>query len=229
MNILALETTERTGSVAAARDGEVLAEIRLPESQRRAQSLAPGIEQLLKRVRWQPSEVDLVSVTAGPGSFTGLRIGVATAKTFAYAVGADVLGVDTHEVLAIACPDEIVRLSTAVDAQRDQLVTRYFARDDSGRLIAQSPSELMDIDQWLGALGPGVHVTGPLMQRIANRLPSSIPTLPAELWHPTAGNVARLAFERHAAGCRDDLWKLVPVYSRPSAAEEKQMRARRRS
>ena len=146
VNILALETTDRTGSVAVARDDEVLLEIGLAEDVRSAQSLAPGIRDLLARVAWQPADVDLVAVTVGPGSFTGLRIGVATAKAFAYAVGAEVLGIDTHEVLALPCPPEVSCLHTVVDAQRGQVAARRFRRGDSSGLIAQGGSGLTDLD-----------------------------------------------------------------------------------
>src|SRR5271163_2151267 len=95
--ILALETSELTGSVAAAADGNVLAELQLDPQQRSAQSLAPAIRALLAQVGWQPADIDLLAVTIGPGSFTGLRVGVATAKVFAYACGAEVLGISTLE------------------------------------------------------------------------------------------------------------------------------------
>ena len=89
MRILALETTEMAGSLAAMHDRKLLAEIELDSKQRTAQSLAPGMKTLLAEAGWRPTDVELVAVTIGPGSFTGLRLGVTTAKTFAYAVGAD--------------------------------------------------------------------------------------------------------------------------------------------
>jgi len=221
VNILALETTDRTGGVAVAHDGEVLLEIGLAEDVRSAQSLAPSIRELLDRVGWQPADVDLVAVTVGPGSFTGLRIGVATAKAFAYAVGAEVLGADTHEVLAWPCPPEVSHLHTVVDTQRGQVAARRFQRGDVRGLIPQGDSELTDLDAWLASLRPGASVTGPMLSRIASRIPASVHTLAAELWRPRAGNVARLAHRQYSAGRRDDLWRLVPVYTRLSAAEEK--------
>jgi len=221
LNILALETTEKTGSLAAARDGRLLAEIALPSDQRSAQSLAPGIQTLLGQLTWAPDDVDLVAVTVGPGSFTGLRIGIATAKAFAYAVGADVLGVDTHETLALVCPAAVNRLSTVIDAQRGQVVTRQFARDAAGALAPQTESELVDVDAWLDGLTPDTYVTGPILRRLVDRLPDGVSSLPNELWHPSAAAVAQLAYQQYTAGRRDDLCQLVPVYSRPSAAEEK--------
>ena len=78
-------------------DANLLAELSLDHTQRSAQSLAPAIEALLTQVGWLPRDVQLVAVSVGPGSFTGLRVGVTTAKVFAYAVGAEVLGIDTLE------------------------------------------------------------------------------------------------------------------------------------
>ncbi len=221
MRILAIETTERIGSVALADGGDLLAQLQLPDHLRSAQSLAPAIRQALGQVGWTPQDVELVAVPAGPGSFTGLRIGIATAKAFAYAVGAEVLGVDTHEALAWPCPAEVSRLVTVIDAQRGQVVARLFARNGSGHLVPHTESELLDVDCWLASLGPGTRVTGPILHRIADRLPEGCDALPQDLWHPSAGSVALLAHRQHVAGRRDDLWQLMPVYSRPSAAEEK--------
>jgi len=89
VRILALETTEMAGSLAAMHDGKLLAELELDPRQRTAQSLAPGMKTLLAKVAWRPADVELVAVTIGPGSFTGLRLGITTAKTFAYALGAE--------------------------------------------------------------------------------------------------------------------------------------------
>jgi tRNA threonylcarbamoyladenosine biosynthesis protein TsaB len=100
MRILAIETTDKTGSVAAMADDNLLADLMLDRTQRSAQSLAPAISRLLKQVGWLPSDVQLVGVSIGPGSFTGLRVGVTAAKVFAYAVGAEVLGVNTLEAVA---------------------------------------------------------------------------------------------------------------------------------
>ena len=99
MRTLAIETTERIGSVAAFQGAELVAEARLTSDQRSAQSLAPALAELLKQLGWQAAEVDLIALTSGPGSFTGLRIGVTMAKTLAYAVGAEVLGVNTLEAI----------------------------------------------------------------------------------------------------------------------------------
>lgn len=221
MKTLALETTERIGSVAAMADGNLLAEMELNPRQRSAQSLAPGIKRLLEKVGWAPTDVALVATTAGPGSFTGLRIGITTAKAFAYSVGADILGVDTLEVIAAGASAEVQRLSVAVDAQRGQVVARTFQRGQDGWFQPAGSAALVDIDQWLDSLAPGVCLTGPVLQKMADRVPGHLTMLDARYWAPSAAAVARLASRLHAAGRRDDVWSLVPRYSRRSAAEEK--------
>jgi tRNA threonylcarbamoyladenosine biosynthesis protein TsaB len=219
--ILALETSELTGSVAAAADGKLLAELQLDPQQRSAQSLAPAVQSLLQLVGWQPREIDLLAVTIGPGSFTGLRVGVATAKVFAYAAGAEILGISTLEAIAAAAPADISTLSTVVDAQRGEVVAQQYRRSDANWLEPVGNPALVPLEAWLLGLPPGSAVAGPVLKKWTDPLPPGVTLLDKAFWHPTAGNVARLAHRDYLAGRRDDLWNLLPVYSRPSAAEEK--------
>ncbi len=219
--ILALETSELTGSVAAAADGKLLAELQLDSQQRSAKSLAPAIRSLLDQVGWQPRQIHLLAVTVGPGSFTGLRVGVVTAKMFAYAAGAEVLGISTLEAIAAAAPDRIPAVSVAVDAQRGDVVAQRFRRKSAGWLEPENELALVPMEQWLATLPPGFAVSGPVLKKWTNPLPAGVAMLDRAFWRPMAGNVARLAYRDYQAGRRDDLWNLLPVYSRPSAAEEK--------
>ncbi len=221
MRILALETTETIGGVAAACDGNLLAELQLNPRQRSAAALAPAMRELLKTVGWRPGDVQLVAVTVGPGSFTGLRVGVTTAKTFAYAVGAQVLGVDTLQVIAAGVPAETPVVSAAMDAQRGDVVAQRFCRNASGWIEPAGPQELLAVDAWLAGLTPGTAAAGPILEKLSGRLPEGVSAVDAQYWHPRAAGVARLAAWLYAAGRRDDLWSLAPRYSRRSAAEEK--------
>ncbi len=221
MNILAIETTERIGGVAAMRGGQLLCQRDLNPSQRSAQSLAPAVKALWAEVGWQAHDVDLVALTVGPGSFTGVRIGVTTAKTLAFCCEAEILGIDTLETIAAAAPPDIDRLEVAIDAQRNEVVMRKFHRGGDGWFVPdQEPARLIDIDVWLDNLQGGTIISGPILKKLADRLPKAVTALPPKLCRPTAANVARLAARHYAAGRRDDLWKLLPVYSRKSAAEE---------
>jgi len=221
MRILALETTERTASVAAAEHNKVLVSLPCDSTLRSAQSLAPAIGQLLRTVHWEPRSVELVAVSVGPGSFTGLRVGLTTAKLFAYAVGAEILGIDTLEVVAAAAPSGVEQVWAAMDAQRGQWVVQQFGRSAEGWQCPRGPASLVVAESWLEGLPPGSAISGPVLHKVLGRLPREAQPLPAELWPPTAANVAMLASRDYAAGRRDDLWTLVPRYSRPSAAEER--------
>jgi tRNA threonylcarbamoyladenosine biosynthesis protein TsaB len=229
MRILALETSDKTGSVAALDDCKLLAELTLDRTQRSAQSLAPAMQTLLKQVGWRPGDVQLVAVSTGPGSFTGLRVGVTAAKVFAYAVGAEVLGVSTLEVIATNAATKFP-LSVVIDAQRGELVVQTFSHQADGWFEPIGPEELLDADVWLARLQPDSTVsqgndnfvlTGPGLARLVERLPPGVEVLASPLWQPQAAVVGRLASRYHALGRRDDLWKLVPHYYRRSAAEEK--------
>ena len=221
MRILALETTEMTGSVAAMCDDKLLAELELNPKQRSAQSLAPGLRALLDQVGWRAADVDLVAVTSGPGSFTGVRVGLTTSKVFAYAAGAEILGIDTLETIAARAPSEVTLLSAAIDAHRGEVVAQSFRRDARGRPEPTGDAELTGVDAWLESLAAGTVLTGPVLGKLADRLPAHLSVLDRQYWSPTAAAVARLAARDHAAGRRDDLWSLVPRYFRRSAAEEK--------
>lgn len=221
VRILALETTETIGSVALWTEGRLVVEQPLDAGMRSARSLAPTIRAILKTNGWHPRDVQLVAVTVGPGSFTGLRVGVTAAKTFAYAVGAEVMGFDTLEAIAAGVPGEVQRVATAVDAQRGDVVGATFARDADGWMRLQQPARLLAAGTWFAELPAGIAVASPVLAKLANRVPASVNVLDPQYWRPRAATVARLAWRDWQAGRRDDLWKLLPRYSRQSAAEEK--------
>jgi tRNA threonylcarbamoyladenosine biosynthesis protein TsaB len=225
LQILAIESSGREGSVALLEGRQQ--EVRLVELavlggyQRTAQALAPAIRDLLSRAGWPPTSITLVSVTVGPGSFTGLRIGVTTAKTFAYAVSADIVGVNTHDVLAAQAPASAAPLWTILDAQRQELFVARYTLDTNGEPSRTVDSTVIPQDEWLSRLQSGDQVIGPALKRLAARLPRNVVALPQATWMPMAETVGRVAWRQYQAGCRDDVWKLTPEYYRPSAAEEK--------
>src|SRR3954467_10825613 len=125
---LAIETSGRTGSVAVARDGTVLAEETFPHGLKHAAGLVPMIDRLCKGAGWGPRDVEEVYVSAGPGSFTGLRVGVTVAKTLAFATGAKVVAVPTVEVLARNAPADATNVVIVLDAKREQIFTARLTR-----------------------------------------------------------------------------------------------------
>lgn len=218
---LAIETSGLFGSVAAGEvcdDGcSIVASAPLPRDQRSARTLAPAIERLLNECGWRPAEVTCVAVAVGPGSFTGLRVGVTTAKAFAYAVGAGAVAVDTLDALAEAAePQDSGRLWATLDAQRRELFLAPFEAEDAG-WTRGGETHRSTRDELAAELAEGDAVVGPLAEELAALRPGVSPII-AE---PAATAVLRVAWRRWAAGEWDDPLALVPRYHRLSAAEEK--------
>ncbi len=224
MLVLGIETSSLSGSVALVEGGQLLAERSLSEGQRSAQSLIPGIDALLRAAGRPLTDVRLIGVTIGPGSFTGLRVGTTAAKTLAYALGAQTVGVDTLDVVAAQAEGAMQggtgQLHVALDAQRREVFAATFAAEKS-RWVRQSPTCILPLERWLASLAPGDRVAGPAVPRLVTQLPAGVVVAPDDVHAPLGATVARLAAESFERGAVDDFWKLAPAYFRPSAAEEK--------
>ncbi len=248
MYILALESSGISGSIAVGNGPSLIEERTLADQQRSARSLIPGIRQLLGDLGIGLQAIGLVATTIGPGSFTGLRIAVATVKTLAYALGVPCIGVNTLRVIAEQACCNANRLSVAMDAQRNEVFWADFSRrrilngEESATvshraISASEPAEdaRVSIDRWQMSAGPAIArsqewldrldtsmaVSGPALSRMAGEVPAGVSIVDSSRWSPKAGTVAKLAWQRHLAGAYDDLWKLSPIYLRKSAAEEK--------
>ncbi len=220
MKSLAIETTTRCGSLALLEGDTVVAERDLDSNLRSAASITVCLRELMCENKLVPKDLDLIAVASGPGSFTGLRVGVTAAKTLAYATGAEVLGVNTLEAIAVGSPEEIGPWWTVLEAQRQQLFAAIFVRRGI-EVETIRATHIVDIEIWLDQLSPGDVVMGPAIAKLVARLPEGIRTHDPKFWQPRAACVGQLAFAKFNSGLRDDLWELTPQYFRKSAAEEK--------
>lgn len=225
LRILAIETSGRTGSVALLENQSgatrLLDQRSTADGERTAQSLVPTINDALKQVGWRPADVELVCVTTGPGSFTGLRIGVVTAKTFAYAIGAKLVGVHTLAAMAAGIESSATRLWTVLDAQRQEL---FAARFDPNNSVIEQPNletKIVAIESWLSDLQPGDAVAGPPLAKLRDRLPAGVDIIDQSKWRPQAAAVGQLGLQLFERDGGIDPLALAPHYYRKSAAEEK--------
>ena len=219
MNTLALETSVQPGSIALLRENVTIYQTTFPLNQKTTQSFAVQIQSALAEASLTAEQIDLFTVCQGPGSFTGLRIGVTAAKTFAYAANCQVLGIDSLEVIAHQAP-ATGELKVVMDAQRKQLFQATF-RCSENHLSRLSETTIEDADVWLANLTETDQVTGPGLNTLQSRLPATTRVIDSACWAPTALALAKIANQQFAAGKRQDFWKLVPLYYRKSAAEEK--------
>jgi tRNA threonylcarbamoyladenosine biosynthesis protein TsaB len=225
---VAIETVATAGSVALLKDNELVAEAALPPDSRSARTLAAGVQNLW--VTAGKPAISLVAVAMGPGSFTGLRVGVTTAKALAYAWQAMLHGVNTLDAIAVQCERSespgVTHLDVILDAQRQELfVARYHSLLMEGQAQAEwqrsSPDTIISAQDWLASLPPNTQVAGPALTKLRSQLPATISVAPESVWQPRAASIAQLAYWAHQAGATDELWTLVPHYGRPSYAEEK--------
>ena len=221
---LALETSGRTGSVAAVEGGAVVAEEQFAHGLRHAAGIVPIIDRLCRARGWSPALIEEIYVSAGPGSFTGLRVGVTVAKTLAFATGARVVAVPTAEVLARNAPPGWRNLVIALDAKRDQIFTATFTHDGSGKPVLTEPARLDALAAVLARTPRPVHLLGegvPFHQKfIPAEDPSVIVTAP-ERWQARAAAVAEVGYAMARRGEFVDPDRLTPVYVRRPEAEEK--------
>ncbi len=223
MYLLALETTDKAASVAIFNDSQLLQFEQLPLQIRSAQSLAPGIQRILQQAAISPQQIELVAVAEGPGSFTGLRVGVVTAKTFAWAVNAKIIGVDTLEAIANNAPPEVKSVSVAMDCQRGQVIYRNFVRDNSDYFAPNSDEKVENWEQWLENTDKSTYLSGPFVCKIEESFLKDRLIVPQVNQSPNAQSVGLLAWRKSQLNQYNDLWQLLPRYSRPAAAEEKRL------
>ncbi|HVX11933.1 MAG TPA: tRNA (adenosine(37)-N6)-threonylcarbamoyltransferase complex dimerization subunit type 1 TsaB [Pirellulales bacterium] len=223
MRILAIETSGMAGTVAAREGDEWSQELPLDREHRGARTLAPALAELLRQVGWKPRDVQLVAVSVGPGSFTALRVGITTAKTFAYAVSAEILGISTLEVIAAQATGvaDAATIATAIDAQRGDVYASLFCRRSRLDHEVLQPPTILRAEEWVAGLTAGTFASGPALEKLVASLPSRAHAIPSNEWFPKACTLAELAAAKHAAGARSDIWRLAPLYLRKSAAEEK--------
>lgn len=228
--ILAVDTSGMCGTVALRRDSELLEERELEQSRRRhAQTLISEIQELLAAHQLKPADIGIVAVSHGPGSFTGLRVGIVFAKTFAYVTGCRIVAVNTLQTIATAVAGDgfssINRLHVVSDAQREQFFVSDFHRRPDDSWQATGSIDIIDCEAWLHEVEqlatPEFAVSGPALVKVADSLSPAVRCLPEPMWIPRAANCAVIAERLAAENSFVDPFELEPFYLRKSSAEEK--------
>lgn len=241
--IMAIETSSRIGSVAVAQGGALLAESTFTGSLRHTSQLLPTMEKLAAQQGWKPTDIDQFYISNGPGSFTGLRIGVTVAKSFSLAQprvrivavpSTDVLVQNALQAVAEDHLDNLKYVAVVLDAKRKQIYTALYARDESVvgktteenqnpipnfRTIASAqvcpPEKLLEISpRPLYLLGPG-------MKSYQEKLTGDqIYWLDEKYSQPRAANVYRCGYRLAGTNTFISPDDLVPFYlRRPEAVE----------
>lgn len=221
MIVLGIETSGPVGSIALRRGGRCVEERFLPELGRRhAQSLVPEVVDFLRRHGTESSSIDAVAVSVGPGSFTGLRVGVTFAKSFAYTTGATLVAVETFQAIAANAPSA-PKVTVVADAQRRGVMIGEYVRDLDGSLRRSGDIRIVLPEEISRQPTLGGLWTGPGLDRLTGMNRSTFEmTVPTLRW-PRASSIAALGEQQAHRGETADASALEPLYIRRSAAEEK--------
>jgi len=223
MRALAIETSGRAGSIALAEAGEVLDERTFAHGLQHAAGLLPLIATACKDRGWTPADLKHIYVSIGPGSFTGLRIGVTLAKTLSFATGAQLVAVPTARVLVENVPLDANYAIVVLDAKRDQIFTASFERT-AGAWVVREPAHVDSLVAMLQRSSRPVHLIGeglPYHEKFIPVDDTEIIRVPNDAWRARAGVVAKLGWGMALAGGFTDAFKLAPLYIRKPEAEEK--------
>jgi tRNA threonylcarbamoyladenosine biosynthesis protein TsaB len=219
MLILALDTATEKGSLALVAADRVLMEYTLESHGTYLTRLLPGVEALLSRTGRGLADLGAVAVSLGPGNFTGLRIGLATAKTLAWSLNLPLVPVPTMEVLAAQFPYHPHPIGVVLDAKRGEVFWGLFECPEDRPRGLEGPLRL-PVEELPPRLTPPLLLTGPglevYQEVLAPHLTPEIALAPLELWLPRAPTLARLARYRLEMGQTANPAQLVPTYLRPA-------------
>jgi tRNA threonylcarbamoyladenosine biosynthesis protein TsaB len=220
MRALAIETSGSAGSLAIVEAGQLLAEETFPHGLKHAAQMLPRLDALLRVRGWAPGHLEEIYVSIGPGSFTGLRIGITLAKTLALAIGAKLVAVPSSQVLAENAPPQARNLLIVLDARRGSVFTARYEKIQGG----WAECEAAHLDQLVKALGRAprpIHLLGEGLSIHAAPTDPDIIVTSRDRWIPTADNVARLGGIMASMGQFTAPDAILPLYLRQSEAEEK--------
>jgi tRNA threonylcarbamoyladenosine biosynthesis protein TsaB len=225
MKVLGIDTSTSCGSVGLIEDESIISEYLLNIPVTHSERLLTSIELVLREARLTPADIDGWAISLGPGSFTGLRIGVSTVKGLALATRKPVAGVSTLDVLAYQTSPTPYLICPVLDARKGEVYSAFYRYEGENGLKRQSayhaikPEDLIKkIQERTIFIGNGVRTYGEYFRNFL----ASLAIFSPSLYHfPHGSGVAKLGLELLRQGECLDLATFVPLYVRPSEAEIK--------
>lgn len=232
MTILAIDSSAKAASVCIANEEKIIGEFFINTSLTHSQTLMPMTEQLLKNTEMTIDDVDAIAVNAGPGSFTGVRIGVAAAKGLAFPKNLPCVSVSTLESMAYNLLGTDCMVCAVMDARCSQVYNAMFRikgetverlTDDRALSLSDLLLEFKQTDERILIVGDGTEITYDFLKNEA----SNAVLAPKNRRTQTASSVALAAFQKLFKGKTQTAAELMPIYLRlPQAQRELNARLR---
>lgn len=223
MIVVGIDTSTPQTSIAIGSEREILGRLQLAGT-RRQEQLAPALEQLLAWTEVDLEHVGGFAVGIGPGLFTGLRVGVQTAKTLAQATGAPIVGIASLDILAFAVRHTQRRIWAVIDARREEVFHAAYravpggVMRETGYTVAPPSHLAADIEAQPGevlAVGDGAILYRDALAELGGR----VEVAGSAVAHPDAASLVELAVPRLMREEHDRLFDVMPMYLRKSDAE----------
>ncbi|MCD5001083.1 tRNA (adenosine(37)-N6)-threonylcarbamoyltransferase complex dimerization subunit type 1 TsaB [Enterococcus saccharolyticus] len=220
MKILAMDTSNQTMAVAVIQEQQILGQIQTTVNKNHSKSLMPAIENLMAAIEMKPSELNRIVVAQGPGSYTGLRIGVTTAKTLASTLNIELVGISSLKVLAANCVGQEAWIVPIMDARRKNVYAGGYQWQD-GELVNVLPDQHIAIADLLEIVADkNVYFVGEDVQKFQTEI-SQLPVASCNTvlsWNYPNGVVLA---ELGAQAQPQTIETFVPNYLKRVEAEEK--------
>jgi tRNA threonylcarbamoyladenosine biosynthesis protein TsaB len=223
VKILAVDTSTSLGTIALVDGPELRAELALNVSATHNQRLLPGIHRLLTDLGWPLEDLDGLAIGLGPGSFTGLRIGMSLMKGLAFATGKPLAGVPTLDALAANVAFAPWTVCPVMDARKGEVYTALYRGGEGYGLERLTPYQVMRPERLAEFTTGKTVLVGDGLLRYGNVLAAGLGDrlvrAPAHLNGIRGASIAWLAMERLRHGFAEEISTCTPLYIRPSEAE----------
>ena len=217
MNLLAIDTSTKNFSIAILRDAEVLVSENTILEKILSDSIIPSIQRILKKAKLGLADIDGFAVGLGPGSFTSLRVGLATIKGLAFSLDKPVVGIPSPDAIAMNIREDHPKVCVISDARRNLVYASWYEKK-GGRLKPKSDYKLTSITDLLQGEKGEIVFIGDAIQLFKKEI-AKFKLKPIfideKLWYPKAQNLGLLALPRFQKGKVDEVDTLVPLYLYP--------------
>jgi len=223
LKILGIDTSSKYLSIALSEDDSIIVEHSLLLDRKHSSLLIPKINQMLKEKNVSISDIDAFIVGLGPGSFTGLRIGVSTVKGFGIGTKKPCIGVSSMDALALNVDGKYSTIVPVIDAKRENVYSAIYGKKNN-RIVKKTNHLLLKVDDLIKKvkkeavfLGDGIDLYKEKIQRLNKKAIF----LEDQYWYPKAGNLIKLGIAKIKKYKRKDLAKLNPIYLYPKDCQVK--------
>ncbi len=225
MKILAMDTSSINATVALCDENKILGEFTVAGDRAHSQIIMPMLDELMKKCSLDIKDIDVFAVALGPGSFTGLRIGIAAVKTLAMTLGKNIIGVSSLDTVAVNFPVKDVYICPVFDARRTDVYNAIYLNGE--KIVADRICDINVVFEEMK--GKKVIFAGDGIMKYREKILSFISEdwqiAPMHLTLQRASSLAAIASERAADNDFDNSDELLPIYIRPSQAEREYMEA----